>query len=281
MPPAAAVDLYVNNASGDDRNTARHPEPGDGAGPVRSISRALAIARAGDRIILAPTDRPYRETLSLCTARHCGSALAPFEINGGGAILEGTAPLAHDAWEPAGGDLFRCRPKLLSYQRIFLDGLPAQHDDGARAHALPALAWTKENGWFYFRVEPGKLPHDYRLAASAHRVGITLYHVHNVVIRNLVIQGFQLDGVNAHDSVRRIVLENVTCRWNGRSGLAVGGASLVEACGCKFEKNGTTQVLSTGISQTYLEQCILVPAQAKTIERTKGRVFVDGDEWHE
>ncbi len=281
MRQAAAVDLYVNNANGDDRNTARRPDPGDGAGPVRSISRALAIARAGDRIILARTDRPYQETLSLCTARHCGSALAPFEIDGGGAVLEGTTPLAPAAWEPAGGDLFRCRPKLLSFQRIFLDGQPAQHERGTRAHALAPLAWTKENGWFYFRVEPGKLPHDYRLAASAQRVGITLYHVHDVVIRNLVIQGFQLDGVNAHDSARRIVLQNVVCRWNGRSGLAVGGASLVEASACKFEENGTTQVLSAGLSQTYLEQCGLAPAQAQSIVRTKGRVFVDGSEWHE
>lgn len=279
IPPAAAADLYVNNINGDDRNTGRNPQPGDGAGPVRSISRALAMARAGDRIVIARTDRPYREPLSLCTGRHCGSALAPFEIEGNGAILDGRAALAAQLWQPAGGDLFRCRPRLLSYQRLFLDGRPTQHSAAALPSDLAPLHWTKRNGWFYFRVEPGKLPQDYALSASAERVGITLYHVHDVVIRNLVIQGFQLDGINAHDSARRIVLENVECRWNGRSGLAVGGASLVEASGCKFEENGTAQVLSLGLSQTYLEQCALDRGEARPIVRTKGRVFVNGAEW--
>jgi hypothetical protein len=280
-PPAAAAELYVDNVRGNDAHSGRAPQPGDGRGPLRTVSRALAIARPGDRIVLARTEQPYREVLSLCTGRHCGSALAPFEIDGSGAILDGTAPLAPGLWEPVGGPVFRCRPKLLSYQRLFLNGQPAEHASQARPATLAARQYTKSDLWFYFCVEPEKLPQDYALSVSAQRVGITLYHVHDVIIRNLVIQGFQLDGINAHDSARRIVLENVVCRWNGRSGLAVGGASLVEASGCTFEHNGTAQVLSLGLSHTYLEQCGLASATAQAIVRTKGRVYVDGQEWQE
>ena len=38
------------------------------------------------------------------------------------------------------------------------------------------------------------------------QVGVTLYEVRHVIVRDLVIQGFQLDGVNAHDGVRETTL---------------------------------------------------------------------------
>ena len=58
-------------------------------------------------------------------------------------------------------------------------------------------------------------------------MGITLYEVRNVVIRDLIVQGFQLDGINAHDGVFDALLKKVTCRGNARSGICVGGASRV------------------------------------------------------
>ena len=77
------------------------------------------------------------------------------------------------------------------------------------------------DGWIYFCVEPGKLPQDYLLTYAKLSVGITLYKVDDVLIHNLTVQGFQLDGINAHDSTGPCRLIEVTARNNGRSGVAV------------------------------------------------------------
>ena len=51
---AAAGDLFVNNATGDDVRNGRSLESkGAAGGPVRTIAQALRLARAGDRIVLA------------------------------------------------------------------------------------------------------------------------------------------------------------------------------------------------------------------------------------
>ena len=47
------------------------------------------------------------------------------------------------------------------------------------------------------------------------QVGVTLYEVRHVIVRDLVIQGFQLDGVNAHDGVRETTLSALNCRGKG------------------------------------------------------------------
>ncbi|MEX0713437.1 MAG: hypothetical protein WD278_13865 [Pirellulales bacterium] len=48
------------------------------------------------------------------------------------------------------------------------------------------------------------------------QTGITLYHMHDVAVVDLIVQGFQLDGINAHDGVRSCYLSGITCRGNGR-----------------------------------------------------------------
>src|SRR5687767_15641629 len=62
----AARDWYVDNVAGDDRKNgfeAASTNPQDG--PVRTIAKALRHARHRDRIILANTGEPYRESISL------------------------------------------------------------------------------------------------------------------------------------------------------------------------------------------------------------------------
>ena len=60
-----------------------------------------------------------------------------------------------------------------------------------------------------------------------------------MAISDLTVQGFQLDGINALNDARNVRLAGVTCRGNGRYGLAVGGASQVEIDSCLLENNGT------------------------------------------
>ena len=65
-------------------------------------------------------------------------------------------------------------------------------------------------------------------------------------IENLTVQHFRLDGISAFNDCRHIELENVTCRENGRAGLAAGGASSAVFRGGKLEANGREAALVTG-----------------------------------
>ncbi|MCE9556521.1 MAG: DUF1565 domain-containing protein, partial [Planctomycetes bacterium] len=71
--PAPAEDIFVNNLAGQDaadgRATAGSSQQ---SGPVRTIARALALAKAGDRIVLAKTEEPYREAVGLGGPRNSG-----------------------------------------------------------------------------------------------------------------------------------------------------------------------------------------------------------------
>src|ERR1700676_1576154 len=105
-----AADMYVDNVAGDDLHDGRQAESTGSGGPVRTLKRALGVARAGGRFLLANRGVPYREPISLSTARHCGNAVSPFIIDGQGATLDGMTPVVKREWEPYRGEVFRFRP---------------------------------------------------------------------------------------------------------------------------------------------------------------------------
>ena len=78
--------------------------------------------------------------------------------------------------------------------------------------------------------------------------------MHDVVIRDLTVQGFQLDGINAHDCAKDCQLIGVIARGNGRAGIAVGGASSVRIKSCLLSDNGDEQILTDGPSMTSIER---------------------------
>jgi hypothetical protein len=108
-------------------------------------------------------------------------------------------------------------------------------------------------------------------------VGISLYETRHVVIQDLVVQGFQLDGVNAHDSVFDATLVELTCRGNGRSGIAINGASRVKIIACLVGDNGKAQILTDGYSHTEIINCNLLPKSAPSVMRLGGKVLVHKD----
>src|SRR5271165_4116863 len=82
---AAAHDLFVNNVAGDDLSDARWPESrGPRSGPVKTLRQAIWLADSGDRITLANTGVPYRESVTLFGERDSGGAVQPFTIDGSG-----------------------------------------------------------------------------------------------------------------------------------------------------------------------------------------------------
>lgn len=271
---AAARDWYVDNVAGDDlKSGATAGTTGLVDGPVRTIAKALRHADRMDRIILANTGEPYRESISL-VGRHSGSENIPFTIIGNGAILDGQLPVPDEAWEFHRDDVFTFQPPRLSAaQQLFFEGRPLVRDPGPTADSrLPQLG---EKEWRYygeriqFRPEKNRLPQSYGLTYAAAPVGITLYQVINVRIENLIVQGYQLDGINAHDSAFGVQLVDVTARGNGRSGISIGGASQVTLEGCLVGDNGLAQVRTEGWSHTQIINCTLLDKTAPALDKTE------------
>ena len=220
---ASARDIFVDNVAGNDRYRGlRQQSFDDGSGPIKTIAHALSIAIPSDRIVLANTGQPYRESITIFGNRHSGTLNRPFTIQGNGAILEGADEIHIDRWQHVHENVFRFRPYRLAYQQLFIDNRPVtrilcSHPCTAPPELQP-LEWCLYRGHIYFRAESLRRPEDYALTVASRHVGITLFHVEHVAIMDLIIQGFQLDAVNAHNSARDVVLKQVTCRGNGRAG---------------------------------------------------------------
>lgn len=276
---AMGRDIFVDNRNGDDRRNGSAPTPvGTVSGPVRTIAKAIRLCHGtGERIILINTGEPYREEVSVQGPGCSGTDVRPFEIIGNGAVLDGRATLVGGPWEHHRGDVFRIQPKFMSYQQVFLgDQLAVRRQpvDGLPPDLKP-LEWCLLNGYIYFRVEPGKLPDSYDISCCGLKTGITLYNVHDVVISDLTIRGFHLDGLNAHDNVRGTDVSGVTSIENGRSGFSIGGASRVRLENCTAAGNGAAQVRVEGFSITHLLENMLDGASAPTLVQEGGRVIVD------
>ena len=255
-----AKDVYVSQRFGDDRNSGAAAEnTGALSGPVRTLKRALELAENGDRVVLDPSG-PYRESITLFGRKHGGEPNYPFIIEGQGAVLDGTEPLPKEIWQHYRGDVYRFQPtmKPIDFSCFHL----LEHDKplpkGASPSELQVGEWCFFEGFVYFRAEPKKTPmygKHYDISYSARMSGITLLHVRNVRIHDLTVQGFQIDGISAVNSAQDIVLDNVVCRANGRSGVTIGGASSLGAGYGTFTGNRQTQVLSKPYSRGILFDC--------------------------
>ena len=262
-----AKDIYVSQRLGHDRNSGEKAENvGAFTGPVRTLKRALELAENGDRLILDPSGGPYRESITLFGRQHGGEPNDPFIIEGQGAVLDGTEPLPKEIWQHYRGDVYRFQPTMKPIDFTFfllLDRDKPLQKVVAMSNAkeppnLEPGEWCLFKGIVYFRAEPKKSPmygSYYEFSYGARMSGITLLHVRNVRIHDLTIQGFQVDGISATNSAQNIVLDNVVCRANGRSGVTIGGASSLSAGYGMFADNQTTQVLSLPYSKGLLFEC--------------------------
>ncbi|NQT11441.1 MAG: right-handed parallel beta-helix repeat-containing protein, partial [Planctomycetes bacterium] len=280
---AIARDIHVDNLDGDNAFTGWNARnTSDASGPVRTIARALDLAAAGDRIVLKNTGEPYRESVSLMGRRHSGYSFGWFTIEGNGSVLDGSASVPLEAWEHYRGPVFRFRPPRLAHQQLFLNDRPALEVPAARDAKEPpeleSLEWCLHGGHIYFSIEPNtpKLPQDYALTYTHHKAGISLYHVERVVVKDLTIQGFQLDGISLVNSARDVSVVGVTCRGNARNGITVGGASRALIDGCLLGNNGAAQLLTLPWSETGVQNSELLSNTAPAWVDRGGKVYIDG-----
>lgn len=279
--------VYVNNISGSDLNDGASPEhKGEGVGPLKSLTGALKRVQRGDRIELAKTTAPYQECVTLQGPRHSGTSYDPFVIDGNGASLEGIATVPAHRWEHVAGDIFRYVPARTGYQQLFLDGTPAKRmpkfDGVYNTSFLKPKQWCRCKGGIHFATEKNTSVHNYDLSYAEHRVGITLYDVENVVLHDLAVRGYQLDGINAHDNAFDCVLSQVTSTENGRSGVSAGGSSRLRLSKCELLDNGDSQFRAEGWSTSHLQDTKMVSNDVPVWKRQANqfgrgaRLFING-----
>jgi len=171
-------------------------------------------------------------------------------------------------------------PEWKSHQQLFLGDRPATRVYVNRLAAVPPdlepLQWCLFQGTIYFCVEPDRHPQDYPLRYAKLQVGITLHHVQGVTIRDLVVQGFQLDGVNLANTARDVRLEGVVLRGNGRAGLTVGGASRGELIDSLLGDNGAAQILTLPNGELRVHNCQVLGNTAPAWVDEGGRFFLEG-----
>lgn len=250
--------IYVDSRLGNDRYDGRAAAPeGDSSGPVQSLAAAARRAGAGDSIVLANRGTPYYGSLTLFGARHSGAGELQFAIHGNGSTLSGAKPIAKGCWRHVAGDIWRVTPLHKTYYQLVLDGTAVPSADcDAQSKTRPEIPdgqWCAWQGAIYFHVPPGVNPDTMSLALADEPVGITLLDAEKVLIRDLTLKHYRLDGINAHDRCKNIVLENVTLEANGRAGLAVGGTSQVEVRDSHVQQNRAASVLITELGEANLK----------------------------
>lgn len=249
-PCSDARDLVVDNLRGSDiQNDRGFVADAASYGPYRSIGRALLAVRPGDRIVLTASPEPYRECISLVGPNHSGTPTRPFEIIGNGAVLDGATIPEADAWQHLGRGIWELNHTppgmgLVIHQSKVLPkiDLSANRD----LNRLEPLTWTRHGGAIQVRLDETQSPDRLPLEVTWQTTGITLYDVQHVVIRDLVVRGYRIDGINAHDRCEGITLVNVSSRHNGRSGITVAGASRVAIGATLSEQNGESQLRVEG-----------------------------------
>lgn len=229
---AVAGVIYVDNLRGDNVADGSNPTTVDfTSGPVRTISRGLQLIQLGGTLNIANNGQPYYESLELVGGRLSGSPLSPLVIEGNGAELNGSFPVPPAAWRKVEEQLWKFTPFRKGHYQLILENkaLPETSvpPNSRRLPELPEGHWAAWRGDIYLRTSTLEVPTDLDLWFAVRSMGVTLYDVHDVVVRNLKVRQFRIDGFNAHDRCKNIVLENITSEENGRAGVTAAGTSFV------------------------------------------------------
>jgi hypothetical protein len=254
--------LFVDSRLGDDHNDGlTESDAGGGNGPLRTLKRAIQIAKQGDEIRLANNGTPYYGGATLFGNRHSGLPGGPFTITGNGAVLSGAKPVPEQSWELVRDMIWRLVSARKAYYQLLLDGKTTPEaacpPDAKSLPELQAGQWCAWRGAIYFCTDVGGDPNRMNFALADDEVGLTLLDVHDVVIRDLTLRHFRLDGVNAHDRCRDVLLDHVISTENGRSGVTAAGTSKVYLLDSELTANRVHSLLITELGEADLEGCKL------------------------
>lgn len=244
---ATARTIYVDNQIGVDVNDGTSPTiTGLQSGPVRTLRRAQVLVRPGDVIEIANTGVPYYDSLRLVGSQASGVPSQPTVVNGNGAIFDGSDPVTAEQWQPLGKGLWRLDPLQKGWYQLVRDDVPVPETPAAYEGGRPSPPpghWSAWRGSLYYQALPDELPANELFRIATREAGVFLYGVRYIVVRNLTVRHFRLDGVNVHDQADYVVLENIVSENNGRSGIFVGGSSRVRILGGATQSNREASLL--------------------------------------
>jgi hypothetical protein len=214
----------------------------------RTIAAAVADARPGDTIRLAPGSGPYRETLFI---RQSGAPGKPIVFDGSGETVTGFEPLTFvqkdGEWTCDLADFFASRPNIQGFsqsegrwtnkvpgafpavlvhrgRRIFQDAATGEFEgvrlshDGTRLTLLPG---TDPEGW----------------EISARDQVVVILNVSHHVYKNLKASGSLNDGFNLHGTGTDLVFENIEGFQNLDEGFSAHDTIRCAVIGGRFREN--------------------------------------------
>lgn len=245
--------VYVNNFAGNDLFDGKSAVRESGVvGPLLTLHRAVRIARFGDTIHIANTGEPYYESLTLTGAKHSGNSTVPFRVIGNGATLSGLRSVKASAWRFLGDSVWSFEPERKGRYLLLSGGKRVERfntvQDQERPYGLPTGQFAVCRGHIFYRTAKGEDITTMSFATAQDTTGISMYAVRNVIIEDLNVQHFRVDGVNAHDLCRNVLIRRVTSTDNGRSGMTVTGSSRVVIRGCAVKENleSSLQIMERG-----------------------------------
>ncbi len=242
VPRAMGSDIFVDNLAGDDRSDGRSRlRSRNGTGPVRTLDRAMRVANTGDTINIINNNVPYYGSLNLTGGKHSGNNVVPFRIVGNGATISGARKVATSAWREHSGDVWSIEPPKKGRYMLLRDGEPvaryATAFDSPFPEGLPEGQFAVCRGRIFYRAAKRALLSENEFAIAQGTSGISLWGVRYVIIQDLKVQHFRIDGVNAHDLCRNVMFDRVTAVSNGRAGVTVKGSSQIVMRQCNVTAN--------------------------------------------
>ncbi len=242
--------IYVDNFQGDDAfdgSTATPINPTDG--PVKTIRRGLQLLRPGGSLSIANQGLPYYESMEIVGGKLSGGPLSPLVIEGNGAELNGSFPVPSTGWRNVGENLWQFTPFRKGSYLLIQDNKALPEiilpPNTRMLPEIPEGQWAAWKGSIYLRTSSLEVPAELNLWFAVRSMGVTLYEVHDVVVRNLKVRHFRMDGFNAHDRCKNVVLENITAEENGRTGVTAAGTSFITLQKPVIQNNGRHSVLIT------------------------------------
>lgn len=273
-------DIHVDPTAGNDASA---------TGPVKTIARAIKLARPGDTIHLQP--RVYRDYAGFYGKR--GEPGKPIILDGHGATLDGSEPLDPKRWTETEPGLFRC-DELLRYvddaiihRWYFLwDGQMNRMGRVSKGKSEPLKQpdelqpgeWTfvkdpdrkmpkplQIAGAFYLKLPPGQKLGEADIFVPVRSAGVqfsasrTNYNAH-LIIRNLTATHVYNDGFNIHGHCEDVRFENIGAIECGDDGISAHETAEYVVDGFTSIGNATG-ICDTGRSRTdyrnvFIRDCL-------------------------
>jgi len=265
--------LHVDPVSGQDS--------GDGIEqPVRTIGRAIRLARPGDTIHLEPQE--YRDEAAFFDKS--GEPGRPITLEGHGATLNGCDPLVAEAWQEVSpgvlrhDDLLPLTDAIIARWFFLWDGKPNRMNRCSKGPSEPLKApadlqpgeWTfvKDEertktvragyirGTFWIRLAEGVRLADAKIEAPMRMAGVSMHGTcSHLVVRNVTSTHPYNDGFNL-SNCRNIAFENIRAVECGDDGISAHGECDYDVAGFASIGNATG-ICDTGHSRTSYRRVLI------------------------